>query len=121
MCAHLMANLAGSSSQIDLPDAKPFGDIQSAVEEAIVSFDRAQHAEASERSAQNDLGRKTEELQRMTAQVQDATVRRERLAKAEEVLRGIKQDYSLEDATRDALASIREQVSYIFGRIHSPS
>jgi hypothetical protein len=57
----------------------------------------------------------------MTAQVQDATVRRERLAKAEEVLRGIKQDYSLEDATRDALASIREQVSYIFGRIHSPS
>jgi hypothetical protein len=57
----------------------------------------------------------------MTAQVQDATVKRERLAKAEEVLRGIKQGYSLEDATRDALASIREQVSYIFGRIHSPS
>lgn len=110
-----------ASSQIDVPDSKLFGEIQSAIEEAIESFDRAQHAEASDSSARDDLGRKAEELQRTTAQVQDATVKRERLAKAEEALRRIKLDYSLEDATRDALVSIREQVSYIFGRIHSPS
>lgn len=108
-------------SQIDIPDAKPFGDILSAVEEAIESFDRAQHAETSDISARNDLGTRIEELQRTTAQVQDTAAKRERLAKAGEVLGRIRQDYSLEDATRDALTSIREQVSYIFGRIHSPS
>lgn len=110
-----------ASSQIDAPDAKPFGDIQSAIEEAIESFDRARHAESSESSARDDLGKKTEELQRTTAQVERTAVIRERLAKADEVLCRIKQDYSLEDATRDALASIRTQVSYAFGRIHSPS
>lgn len=110
-----------ASSQIDVPDTKSFGDIQSAIEETIESLDRAQHAEASESGARDDLSKKTDELQRTTAQIENAVVRRERLAKAEEVLRRIKQDYSLEDATRDALASIRTQVSYIFGRIHSPS
>jgi chromosome segregation protein len=110
-----------ASSQIDVPDSKSFSDIQSAIEEAIESFDRAQHAEASDSSARDDLGKKTEELQRTTAHAQDATVKRERLAKAEEALRRIKLDYSLEDGTRDALASIREQVSYIFARVHSPS
>lgn len=109
-----------ASSQIDVPESKPFGDIQSIIDEAIESFDRAQHAEASDSSARNELGQKTAELQRTTAQVQDAVKRREYLAKAEEVLRRIKLDYSLEDATHDALASIREQVSYIFARIHSP-
>jgi chromosome segregation protein len=110
-----------ASNQIDAPDSKSFSDIQSAIEEAIESFDRAQHAEASDSSAQDDLSSKTEELQRTTVQVHDATVKRERLAKAEEALRRIKLDYSLEDGTRDALASIREQVSYIFARVHSPS
>ncbi|MGH9421468.1 MAG: hypothetical protein ACRD3J_15930 [Thermoanaerobaculia bacterium] len=110
-----------ASSQIDVPDAKSLGDIQSAIEEAIESLDRAQHAEASESSARDNLGKKTEELQRTTAQVENAVVKREHLAKAEEVLRRIKQNYSLEDATRDALASIRMQASYIFGRIHSPT
>lgn len=110
-----------ASRQIAVPDSKSFADIQSAIDEAIESFDRAQHAEASDSSARVDLGRKTEELQRTTAEMQDITVKRERLRKAEEVLRRIKLDYSLEDATRDALASIREQISYIFGRIHSPS
>lgn len=113
--------LQDAASQIDFSESKPFGDIQSAIEEAIESFDRAQHAEASDSSARNDLGQKTEDLQLTTAQVQDAVAKRERLARAEEVLRRIKLNYSLEDATRDALASIREQVSYIFGRIHSPS
>lgn len=110
-----------ASREISIPDSKPFADIQSAIEEAIESFDRAQHAEASDSSAKDDLARKTEELQRTTAQIQDTTVKRERLRKAEEVLQRIKLEYSLEDATRDALVSIREQVSYIFGRIHSPS
>jgi exonuclease SbcC len=110
-----------ASSQIDTPDSKSFSDIQSAIEEAIESFDRAQHAETSDSSARDELGKKNEELKRTTAQVQDATAKRERLAKAEEALRRIKVDYSLEDGTRDALASIREQVSYIFARVHSPS
>jgi chromosome segregation protein len=110
-----------ASREISIPDSKPFADIQSAIEEAIESFDRAQHAEASDSSAKDDLARKIEELQRTTAQIQDTTVKRERLGKAEEVLQRIKLEYSLEDATRDALVSIREQVSYIFGRIHSPS
>lgn len=112
--------IQGASTQMDVPDSKPFGDIQSAIEEAIESFDRAQHAEVSDSSARDDLSKKTEELQRTAAQVQDATVKRERLARADEVLRRIKVDYSLEDATRGALSAIRKQVSYIFGRIHSP-
>lgn len=110
-----------ASSQIDVPESRPFGDIQAAIDEAIASFDRAQHAKVSDNNAQNELGQKTVELQHTAAQVQDAVKRYENLAKAEEVLRRIKQDYSLEDASRDALASIREQVSYIFARIHSPS
>jgi exonuclease SbcC len=113
--------LEDASKQIDVAEAKPFGDFQSAIEEAIESFDRAQHAEVSESSARDDLGRKTEELHRTTAQVQDAVSKREHLVKAGEVLSQIKQNYSLDDATRDALGSIREQVSYIFERIHSPS
>lgn len=110
-----------ASSQIDVPESKPFGEVQSAIDEAIESFDRAQHAQASDSTARNELGQKTAELQHTAALVQDAVRRREHLAKAEEVLRRIKLDYSLEDATLDALASIREQVSYIFARIHSPS
>lgn len=110
-----------ASRKIDIPESKPFGEIQSAIDEAIESFDRAHHAETSDSSARDDLIRKTEELQRTTQQVQGAVAKRERLVKAEEVLRRIKLEYSLEDATRDALASIREQVSYIFARIHSPS
>jgi chromosome segregation protein len=110
-----------ASSQIDVPESKPFVEIRVAIEEAIELFDRAQHAEASDSSARDDLGKKIEDLQSTAAQVQDATVKRDRLAKAEEVLRRIKLEYSLEDATRDALASIREQVSYVFGRIHNPS
>ena len=51
----------------------------------------------------------------------DAVAKRTGLAAAAEVLRRIRSDYSSEDATREALASIREQVSYIFARIHSPS
>lgn len=117
----LLKFIQDASSQIDVSESKPFGDIQSAIDEAIASFDRAQHAEASDSSARNELGQKTEELRRTTSQVQDAVKKREYLIKAEEVLRRIELDYSLEDATRDALASIREQVSYIFARIHSPS
>ena len=110
-----------ASRQIDVPESKPFGDVQAAIEEAIESFDRVQHAEAGESSARDDLGQKTEELQSTTAQVQAAVAKRTRLAAADKALRRIRSDYSLEDATRDALASIREQVSYIFARIHSPS
>ncbi|MBN8791027.1 MAG: AAA family ATPase [Stenotrophomonas nitritireducens] len=113
--------IQAASGQIDVPDSKPFGDIQSAIDEAIASFDRALHAEASDSSARKELGEKSTELQRTTVQVQDTVKRHENLAKAEEVLRRIKLDYSLEDATSDALASIREQVSYIFARIHNPS
>lgn len=112
--------IEGASNQMDVPDSKSFGDIHSAIEEAIESFDRAQHAEVSDSSARDELSKKTKELQGTAAQVQDATVKRERLAKADEVLLRIKADYSLEDATRGALASIRKQVSYIFERIHSP-
>src|SRR5690606_18260943 len=53
-----------ASSQIDVPESKQFGDIQSAIDEAIASFDRAQHAEASDSSARSELGLKTGELQR---------------------------------------------------------
>jgi chromosome segregation protein len=110
-----------ASSQVNVPDSKPYDEVHAAIEEAIESFDRALHAEASDSSARDDLSKKTVELLSTATQVQDTIVKREHLAKVEEVLRRIKLDYSLEDATRDALASIREQVSYIFGRIHSPS
>lgn len=113
--------LQDASSKIDVPESKPFSEIQSAIEEAIESHDRAQHAEASESSARDDLSLKTQELQRTTGQVQEAVAKRERLVRAEEALRRIKLEHSLENATRDALASIREQVSFIFARIHSPS
>lgn len=110
-----------ASSQIDVADSKSFRDIQAAIQEAIESFDRAQYAEASDSSARDELAKKSEDLQRATAQVKDAAVKRERISKAEEALRLIRNGYSLEDATRDALTSIREQVSYIFARIHSPA
>jgi exonuclease SbcC len=109
------------AAKIDVPDDKSFDAIQSAIDEAIEALDRAQHAEASESSARDEMSQRSEELQRAALQVQDATSKRERFAKVEEVLRNIRKNYSLEDATRNALNSIRKQVSYVFERIHTPS
>lgn len=110
-----------ASAQIDVPETKSLGEIQSSIEEAIESLDRAQHAEATESGTREDLTRKSDELQRTVVQVKDEVSKREHLTRAQDVLSRIKVDYSLEHATRDALGSIREQVSYIFERIHSPS
>jgi exonuclease SbcC len=110
-----------STAQIDISENQSFEALQAALDEAISAFDRAQHAEVSESSARNDLQSKTQELQQTTHDLQTLSANRENLAKAEEVLTRITRDHSLENATRDALGSIRELVSYVFARIHSPT
>ena len=106
---------------IDLKEDQPLESLQPLIDEAIGAFDRAQHAELSEVTARTDLSKKTQELHAATELLRDVSARRENFAKASDVLSRIVQDHSLEKATKDALESIRGEVSDVFARIHSPA
>lgn len=106
---------------IDLEPDQSLEALQLAIEQAIEAFDRAQHVERSEVTARTDLAKKTEELHEATEQLRDLSARRENFSKATDVLARITQEHSLEQATKQALESIRGHVSDIFARIHSPA
>lgn len=106
---------------INLTEDQSFESLQLFIDEAIGAFDRAQHAELSEVTARTDLSKKTEELHQATELLRDVSARRENFAKASDVFSCIVQDHSLEKATKDALESIRGEVSDVFSRIHSPA
>jgi chromosome segregation protein len=106
---------------INLAEDQSFESLQLLIDEAIEAFDRAQHAELSEVTARTDLSKKIEELHQATKLLRDVSARRENFAKASAVFSRIVQDHSLEKATKDALESIRGEVSDVFSRIHSPA
>ena len=111
----------GAMQLINLTEDQSLESIQLLIDEAIGAFDRAQHAELSEVTARTDLSKKTEELHQATELLRDVSARRENFAKASDVFSRIVQDHSLEKATKDALESIRGEVSDVFSRIHSPA
>ena len=110
-----------ASQLIHLKEDQPFETLQLSIDDAIGVFDRALHAERTEANAQSDLTKKINDLQDATKQLDDATKNREHFEKASKVLSTIVQDHSLDNATQEALDSIREHVSNIFSRIHSPT
>jgi chromosome segregation protein len=110
-----------SMQLINFTEDQSLESLQLLIDEAIGAFDRAQHAELSEVTARTDLSKKTEELHQATELLRDVSARRENFAKASDVFSRIVQDHSLEKATKDALESIRGEVSDVFSRIHSPA
>jgi len=106
---------------INLTEDQSLESLQLLIDEAIGAFDRAQHAELSEVTARTDLRKKTEELHQATELLRDVSARRENFAKASDVFSRIVQDHSLEKATKNALESIRGEVSDVFSRSHSPA
>lgn len=110
-----------ASQLIHLKEDQPFETLQFSIDDAIGVFDRALHAERTEADAHSDLTNKINDLQDATKQLEDATKNREHFEKASKVLSTIVQDHSLDNATQEALDSIREHVSNIFARIHSPA
>lgn len=110
-----------ASQLIHLKEDQPFETLQLSIDDAIGVFDRALHAERTEANAQSDLTNKINDLQDATKQLADATKNMEHFEKASKVLSTIVQDHSLDNATQEALDSIREHVSNIFARIHSPA
>lgn len=110
-----------ASQLIHLQEDQPFEALQLSIDDAIGVFDRALHAERTEASTHSDLTNKINDLQDATKQLEDSTENRDNFEKASKVLSTIVQDHSLEDATQEALDSIREHVGNIFARIHSPA
>lgn len=113
--------LDDASQNIILTEDQPLEATLQAIEDTINAFDRAQHAEKAEVNARSELSARTKELQESTAQLSAASDRKENLTIAIDVLSDIVEKHSLEQATQDALNSIRGHVGEIFARIHSPA
>ncbi len=112
--------LDGASQKITLMEDQPLEPTLQAIEDTINAFDLAQHAEKTEVNARSELSERAQELQESTAQLSAASDRKENLTRAIDVLSDIVEQHSLEQATQEALDSIRGHVSEIFARIHSP-
>ena len=106
--------------QIAVSDEQSFEVLQRVVDQAIVAFDKALHAADGEVQAQKELIKKSVELGHANASLDKDVKVKENYIKAKTVLSPLVNEHSLEDATKDVLASIREQVSEVFSRIHSP-
>ncbi|KWS04892.1 hypothetical protein AZ78_2442 [Lysobacter capsici AZ78] len=98
-----------------------FSDIQVAVDEAIVLFDRALQAERVEQDARKELDRLLALLNTLASSVSVLCKEQDNLVKASLVLSDIVENHSLERATKQTLNVIRDRVGEVFRRIHSPS
>lgn len=116
-----LAFLEHASKLLSIERDQPLEALLSAIENATVDFDRAEHAAISENNARSVLLSKLEELKISQGDLENAESQVSNLAKALEALSEIIENHSLEKASRDALASIHGNVSEIFARIHSPS
>lgn len=97
-----------------------FDDIVASVEATVLAFDKARYAIQADGQARSTLDQRSRELATASESFAADTKKRTNLLRASETLTNVVEQNSLEGATKDAFASIRERVSSIFAQIHSP-
>jgi DNA repair protein SbcC/Rad50 len=118
--AAALAAIASISDEIVLADGESLEVLQTNINSALMAFDKALHARRQQEQAQGNLKKMIGDLEQATSQLSEDAKSRNNLARANEVLSRIVNEYSLSRATHDALIAIRGRVSSIFNRIHSP-
>lgn len=95
--------------------------VESKISACILAFERAKHALTGDRQAQAISKSKIDEHDKAKASLELTKGERGRLEKACGVLAALTEEASLDQMTVQAFTSIRNKVSSIFARIHTPS
>lgn len=91
------------------------------ISSCILAFERAKHALMEDQTAQATIKSKIEEHDKAKSTLESTKVERGRLEKACGMLTALTEENSLDQMTAHAFTSIRDKVSSIFARIHTPS
>ena len=95
--------------------------LQLAVDDAILVLDRAIHAERSEAQSRIELQRTGNDLEGIHKEIHAVEGTRVNFTRAVDILSTVVSQHSLDSATRETLALIRQRVSDVFARIHAPA
>jgi chromosome segregation protein len=109
------------ASQLPLLERQSVEWATSKLSACILGFERAKHAIEGEHQAQTGIKSKIDEHENAKKTLESTKAERGRLEKACKVLSALIEQASLDQMTAQAFASIRNKVSSIFARIHTPS
>ena len=105
---------------VTIDDNQSLEVLQRAVDHATTAFDKALHAALLNDQTQNELKKKSVELDQVKTTLKVFEIIETNYRKAMAVLSPLVSEHSLDKAVKDVLVSIKAQVSEIFSRIHSP-
>lgn len=115
-----ISNASGLRSYLDLEDDVPLVEVQAriaAVASAFKQADEASRSDSESLAEQRDLPKKIEDWKRSLGKARNEE---KALQEAGKLLDDLIENASLENATREALDAIGDQINEVFSRIHSP-
>jgi chromosome segregation protein len=114
------SNASGLRSYLDVEDDVPLVEVQAriaAVASAFKQADEASRSDSESSAEQRDLPKKIQDWKLSLGKYRDEE---KALLEAGKVLDDLIDNASLENATREALDAIGDQINEVFSRIHSP-
>ena len=115
-----LASATEVAESLALQPSASFEEVGALVEATLLAFDKAKHAIQADGQARTALQERSKQLTEASKSFADDTTKRKNFLRASETLSTIVEQNSLEDATKEAFASIRDSVSKIFAQIHAP-
>lgn len=106
--------------EIGAAETTPLEELRSEIEACVLLHDRARSARQIENTAQSELQNKLQQLASANSKLDEERKVNENLARAQQVLSHIIENHSLDQATSMAFNAIKDRVSNVFARIHSP-
>lgn len=117
---NLSNQIEGLTKYLNVDDDMEFSSLSQSLLGITKALDEALHAIADEASASEKLKSAKRNLDEVSLRIANLAELTANQKSALDALKLLIKDSSLEDATRDALGAIKNQINDVFGRIHAP-